>query len=147
MSEIASSNAQVNIADVNEAGDVIFKSGEFPEYEEEKEEQLINEPPFNYVVRVYDDPDHRTTRKVDVFADIAEVNEVGDAIFYAEVLRDVPVMRSGLFGVRKPGLMETIERVPVACYAAGSYESFVMVDVKTYGPVDPADFRVSGDLQ
>jgi hypothetical protein len=49
MSEIASSNAQVNIADVNEAGDVILRNPVIPEYEEEKEEQVYQLPPFNYV--------------------------------------------------------------------------------------------------
>lgn len=99
-------------------------------------------PPYNYAIFVYDDAEHRTTRRVDVWADWAEVNEHGDAIFYAEGLKDVPVMRRGLFGIQYPARMETIERLPVAAYAAGSYAFFFITDSGAYGILDPLDLSL-----
>jgi len=77
-----------------------------------------------------------------VWADWAEVNEHGDAIFYAEGLKDVPVMRRGLFGIQYPARMETIERLPVAAYAAGSYAFFFITDSGAYGILDPLDLSL-----
>lgn len=117
--------------------------GEFPEYEaqEGKAAQSITEPPYEYVVTVWDhnefSGEHRDLHEVSVFADGAEIDEHGNLIFYAEVFKIVPVMREGLFGVRKPGTMEILDRVTVACFAESNFESFTLLDVKSYGALDP----------